>query len=387
MSSPNAFIGDPPLDSRFRGNDIKNDVKNKIMKNQNKISRKKTRAVKVGGLVLGDGQPIRIQSMTKVPTRDVKATLEQISRLEEAGCEIVRVACPGEEDVRVLGKIKAKIKIPLVADIHFNYRYALMAINEGVDKLRLNPGNIGDKDRVGEVVEKAKRHHIPIRIGVNSGSLEKDLMEKYGPTPEALVESARRHVKILEALDFHDIVISLKTTDVPSMIESYRLASREFDYPLHLGVTEAGTLIRGSVYNAIGVGTLLQEGIGDTIRVSLTADPVEEVKVAKMILESLDLRQGVRVISCPTCGRSEIDTAKLAQEVEARAMNLKGPLTIAVMGCAVNGPGEAQGADFAITGGQKKGMIYIAGKQERVVDEAHLVDELFKEIEKRQKAI
>ncbi len=357
------------------------------MKNQNKISRKKTRAVKVGGLVLGDGQPIRIQSMTKVPTRDVKATLEQISRLEEAGCEIVRVACPGEEDVRVLGKIKAKIKIPLVADIHFNYRYALMAINEGVDKLRLNPGNIGDKDRVGEVVEKAKRHHIPIRIGVNSGSLEKDLMEKYGPTPEALVESARRHVKILEALDFHDIVISLKTTDVPSMIESYRLASREFDYPLHLGVTEAGTLIRGSVYNAIGVGTLLQEGIGDTIRVSLTADPVEEVKVAKMILESLDLRQGVRVISCPTCGRSEIDTAKLAQEVEARAMNLKGPLTIAVMGCAVNGPGEAQGADFAITGGQKKGMIYIAGKQERVVDEAHLVDELFKEIEKRQKAI
>ena len=357
------------------------------MKKQTAISRKKTRAVKVGNLILGDGQPIRIQSMTKVPTRNVQATLEQIDRLVEVGCEIIRVACPGEDDVKALGKIKSKIKIPLVADIHFNYKFALMAIDEGVDKLRLNPGNIGDKERVAEVVEKAKRHHIPIRIGVNSGSLEKDLMEKYGPTPEALVESARRHVAILEALDFHDTVISLKATDVPTMIEAYRLASQKFNYPLHLGVTEAGTLIRGSVYNAIGVGTLLQEGIGDTIRVSLTADPVEEVKVAKMILESLDLREGVRVISCPTCGRTEIDTAKLAQEVEARAMKLKGPLTIAVMGCAVNGPGEAQGADFAITGGQKKGMIYVAGKQERVVDEDHLVDELFKEIAKRSKKI
>jgi (E)-4-hydroxy-3-methylbut-2-enyl-diphosphate synthase len=354
------------------------------MKKQNAISRKKTHAVKVGNLILGDGQPIRIQSMTKVPTRNVQATLDQIGRLAESGCEIVRVACPGEEDVRALGKIKSRIKIPLVADIHFNYKFALMAIDEGVDKLRLNPGNIGDKDRVAEVVEKAKKHHIPIRIGVNSGSLEKDLMEKYGPTPEALVESARRHVAILEALDFHDTVISLKATDVPTMIEAYRLASRKFNYPLHLGVTEAGTLIRGSVYNAIGIGTLLQEGIGDTIRVSLTADPVEEVKVARMILESLDLRQGVRVISCPTCGRTEIDTARLAQEVETRAMKLEGPLTIAVMGCAVNGPGEAQGSDFAITGGQKKGMIYVAGKQERVVDEEHLVDELFKEIEKHR---
>jgi (E)-4-hydroxy-3-methylbut-2-enyl-diphosphate synthase len=357
------------------------------MKNKIAIMRKKTRAVKVGNLILGDGQPIRIQSMTKVPTRDVEATLRQIDRLVAAGCEIVRVACPGEEDVKAVGKIRAKISIPLVADIHFNYRFALMAIDEGVNKLRLNPGNIGDKDRVAEVVEKAKRHHIPIRIGVNSGSLEKDLMEKYGPTPEALVESADRHIKILEALDFHDIVISLKATDVPTMIATYRLASQKFNYPLHLGVTEAGTLLRGSVYNAIGVGTLLQEGIGDTIRVSLTADPVEEVKVAKMILESLGLRQGVRVISCPTCGRSQIDAAKLAEEVETRAMKLKGPLTIAVMGCSVNGPGEAQGADFAIMGGQKKGVIYVAGKQERVVDEAHLVDELFKEIEKRKAQI
>jgi (E)-4-hydroxy-3-methylbut-2-enyl-diphosphate synthase len=354
------------------------------MKKINTIRRKKTRAVKVGKLILGDGQPIRIQSMVKVPTRNVRAALEQIDRLVESGCEIVRAACPGEEDVKALGKIKSRIKVPLVADIHFNYRFALMAIDEGVDKLRLNPGNIGDKDRVTEVVEKAKRCHIPIRIGVNSGSLEKDLMEKYGPTPQALVESARRHVAILEALNFYDTVISLKTTDVPTLIEAYRLASQEFNYPLHLGVTEAGTLIRGSVYNAIGIGTLLQEGIGDTVRVSLTADPVEEVKVAKMILESLDLRQGVRVISCPTCGRAEIDTARLAQEVETRATKLAGPLTIAVMGCAVNGPGEAQGADFAITGGQKKGMIYVAGKQERVVDEDKLVDELFKEIEKRK---
>lgn len=348
------------------------------------ITRKRTRAVKVGGLILGDGQPIRVQSMTKVPTRDVRATLEQIDRLVEAGCEIVRVACPGEEDVKAIGKIKAKIQVPLVADIHFNYRFALMAIEEGADKLRLNPGNIGAKDRVVEVVEKAKKHRIPVRIGVNSGSLEKDLMEKYGPTPEALVESAARHVAILEALEFRDTVISLKATDVPTMIAAYRLASQKFDYPLHLGVTEAGTLLRGSIYNSIGIGTLLQEGIGDTVRVSLTADPVEEVKVAKMILESLDLRQGVRVISCPTCGRTEIDAAKLALEVESRAVKLEGPLTIAVMGCAVNGPGEAQGADFAITGGRGKGVIYVAGKQERTVDEAHLVDELFKEIEKRR---
>ncbi len=347
------------------------------------IPRKKTRAVKVGKLVLGNGQPIRIQSMTKEHTRNVAATVRQIHRLEEAGCEIVRVACATEEDVKALGKIKSRISIPLVADIHFNYKFALMAIDQGVDKLRLNPGNIGSRDRVAEVVEKAKRDHIPIRIGVNSGSLEKDLMKKFGPTPEALVESANRHVKILEELDFHDVVISLKTTDVPAMIRAYRLASQKFDYPLHLGVTEAGTLLRGSIYNAIGVGTLLQDGIGDTIRVSLTADPVEEVKVAKMILESLDLRHGVRVISCPTCGRSEIDAAKLAAEVESRAMKLKGPLTISVMGCAVNGPGEAQGSDFAITGGKGRGMIYVNGKQVRVVSEAKLVDELFNEIKKR----
>lgn len=348
------------------------------------IQRKKTRAVKVGKLVLGNGQPVRIQSMTKEPTHDVKSVLRQIDRLTEAGCEIVRVACATEKDVKALGKIRSRISIPLVADIHFNYRFALMAIDEGVDKLRLNPGNIGNRDRVAEIVRKAKRNHIPIRIGVNAGSLEKDLMGKFGPTPEALMESVSRHVKILEDLDFYDTVISLKATDVPTMVQAYRLASQKFDYPLHLGVTEAGTLLRGSIYNAIGIGTLLQEGIGDTIRVSLTADPVEEVKVAKMILESLNLRQGVRVISCPTCGRSEIDAAKLAEEVETRAVKLQGPLTIAVMGCVVNGPGEAKGSDFAITGGKGKGMIYVNGKQARVVEEKKLVDELFKEIKRRR---
>jgi len=299
---------------------------------------------------------------------------------------MVRVACPTEEDARSLGKIRSRIKIPLVADIHFNYRFALIALDEGVDKLRLNPGNIGKKDRTVEIVRKAKDRKVPIRIGVNGGSLEKDLMEKYGPTPEALVESARRHVSILEELDFQDIIISLKASDVPTMVATYRLASKTFDYPLHLGVTEAGTLLRGSIYSAIGIGTLLQEGIGDTIRVSLTAESVEEIKVGKMILEALGLRKGVRVISCPSCGRAEVDVFKLAAEVEGRAMKLDKPMTISVLGCVVNGPGEAHESDFGITGGKEKGMIYIDGKQHRVVDEKVLVDQLFREIEERKDA-
>lgn len=346
------------------------------------IERKKTRQVNIGGVTVGGDAPVRIQSMTTTHTRDVDATVDQIQQLAEAGCEIVRVACPTEEDARSLGKIKSRINIPLVADIHFNHRFALIALDEGVDKLRLNPGNIGKRDRVEEIVRKAKERKVPIRIGVNGGSLEKDLMEKYGPVPEALVESARRHVQILEELDFRDIIISLKASDVPTMIESYRLASKNFPYALHLGVTEAGTLQRGSIYNAIGIGTLLQEGIGDTMRVSLTAESVEEIKVAKMILESLGLRKGVRVISCPSCGRAEVDVFKLAEEVESRAMKLKNPLTISVLGCVVNGPGEAHESDFGITGGKDKGMIYINGKQHRVVEEGNLVDELFKEIEK-----
>lgn len=349
------------------------------------IQRKKTRQIKVGNLTLGGDAPVRIQSMTTTHTRDVDATVDQIQQLTEVGCEMVRVAVPTKEDALALGKIKSRIKIPLVADIHFNYSFALIALDEGVDKLRLNPGNIGKRERTVEIVEKAKKCKTPIRIGVNGGSLEKDLMEKFGPTPAALVESAKRHVAILEELDFHDIIISLKASDVPTMVAAYRLASQTFDYPLHLGVTEAGTLLRGSIYNAIGIGTLLQEGIGDTIRVSLTAESVEEIKVAKMILEALNLRKGVRVIACPSCGRAEVDVFKLANEVEGRAMKLKDPMTISVLGCVVNGPGEAHESDFGITGGKDKGMIYIDGQQHRVVDEKALVDELFKEIEHKKK--
>jgi len=347
--------------------------------------RRKTRQIKIGNVTLGGDAPVRIQSMTTAHTRDVEATVDQIQQLTEAGCEIVRVACPTEADARALGKIKARIQIPLVADIHFNYRFALIALDEGVDKLRLNPGNIGKKDRTVEIVQKAKNQKVPIRIGVNAGSLEKDLMERLGPTPAALVESAKRHVSILEELDFHDIIISLKASDVPTMIESYRLASKTFDYPLHLGVTEAGTLLRGSVYSAIGIGALLYEGIGDTIRVSLTAESVEEIKVAKMILEALGLRKGVRVVSCPSCGRAEVDVFKLAAEVENKALKITDPMTISVLGCVVNGPGEAHESDFGITGGKEKGMIYINGKQHRVVAEGKLVDELFQDIENRKK--
>lgn len=349
------------------------------------MTRRKSRQVKVGKLALGGDAPVRIQSMTTTSTRDVKTTVKQIKGLAEAGCEIVRVACPSEEDAKALGAIKKRISIPLVADIHFNAKFALIALDQGVDKLRLNPGNIGSRERIEEVVKKAKACRVPIRIGVNSGSLERDLREKYGPTAEAMVESAFRHVKILEDLDFHDIVISLKASDVPTTIEAYRLAAVQCDYPLHVGITEAGTLMRGSVYNAVGVGALLYEGIGDTLRVSLTADPVEEIKVAKMILEAVGLRRfGPRVISCPSCGRAEVDVLKLANEVESRAMKLKDPITISIMGCAVNGPGEAHESDFGITGGKEKGMIYIDGKQDRVVPEEKLVDELFREIRKKK---
>ena len=350
------------------------------------IERKKTKQIQIGSVTVGGDAPIRIQSMCTTSTHDIEATVAQIHELEEAGCEIIRVACPTEKDAQALGAIKKKIKIPLVADIHFNYRLALIALDQGIDKLRLNPGNIGSRDRIEAVVKKAKERCVPIRIGVNGGSLEKDLLAKYGhPTPEALVESAERHVQILEELEFYDIILSLKASDVPTMVSAYRLASKAFDYPLHLGVTEAGTLLRGSVYNAIGVGTLLQEGIGDTIRVSLSAESVEEVKVARFILEALALGKfGPRVVACPSCGRAEVDVFKLANEVETRAMKLKDPMTISVLGCVVNGPGEAHESDFGITGGKEKGMIYVDGKQERVVPEGELVDQLFSEIKKRK---
>jgi (E)-4-hydroxy-3-methylbut-2-enyl-diphosphate synthase len=283
------------------------------------------------------------------------------------------------------GHVRAMLEFHKLGVPTFDYGNNIrqVALEEGVDKLRLNPGKIGSRARTEEVVTKAKAYKVPIRIGVNGGSLEKDLMEQYGPVPHAIVESALRHIKILEELDFHDIVVSLKASDVPTMIESYRLASKAFDYPLHLGVTEAGTLLRGSVYNAIGVGSLLYDGIGDTIRISLTAETVEEIKVAKFILEALNLRKfGPRVIACPSCGRAEVDVFKLAHEVESRAMKLKDPMVISVLGCVVNGPGEAHESDFGITGGKDKGMIYKDGKQERVVPEEKLVDELFRDIEK-----
>jgi (E)-4-hydroxy-3-methylbut-2-enyl-diphosphate synthase len=350
--------------------------------------RRLTRQVKVGNVTLGGDAPVRIQSMTITHTWDVEPTVDQIQKLEAAGCELVRVAVPDERDARALGKIVSRIKIPLIADIHFNYRYALIALDEGVAKLRLNPGNIGARERVEEVVKKAKVRNVPIRIGVNAGSLQKDLLRKYGhPCPEAIVESAFEHIKILEELDFRDIIVSLKTSDVPMTVQSYRLFSQKSDYPLHLGVTEAGTLIRGTVNSAVGIGILLAEGIGDTMRVSLTADPVEEIKVAKFILQSLGLRQqGVKIISCPSCGRADVDVFKLAEEVETRAEALKGePISIAVMGCEVNGPGESMEADFGITGGRNTGMIYIDGKKHKLVPEGELVDKLFREIEEARK--
>ncbi|MBP9864773.1 MAG: flavodoxin-dependent (E)-4-hydroxy-3-methylbut-2-enyl-diphosphate synthase [Candidatus Omnitrophica bacterium] len=348
------------------------------------IERKLTRQVQVGGVTIGGDAPIRLQSMTTSHTRDVEQTVDQIQALAAVGCELVRVACPTEQDARALGKIRSRIKIPLIADIHFNHRFALIALDEGVDKLRLNPGNIGKKERTVEIVRKAKERKVPIRIGVNSGSLEEDLMEKFGPTPEALVESALRHIRILEELDFYDIVVSMKASEVPTMIRAYRLASQKFNYPLHLGVTESGTLQRGSIYSAIGIGSLLNDGIGDTVRVSLTTESTEEIKVGKMILEALGFRKGVRVVSCPSCGRAEVDVFKLAAEVESRANKLKEPMTISVLGCVVNGPGEAHESDFGITGGKDKGMIYIDGKQHRVVNEKELVDQLFDEIKTRR---
>ncbi len=338
----------------------------------------------MGGVTIGGGAPVRVQSMCKTPTRDIRRTVAQIQAVTALGCEMIRVACLTEADARALGEIKKKIRIPLIADIHFDYRIALVALEQGVDKLRLNPGNIGSKERIRMVVEKAKERGVPIRIGVNSGSLEKDILKKYGhPLPEALVESARRHVEILEEFDFHDIVLSMKSSDAMATIDAYRLASETFDYPLHVGVTEAGTLLRGTVYNAVGVSALLREGIGDTIRVSLSDDPAEEVKVARFILEALGLRKfGAQVVTCPTCGRAEAAVSKIAGQVEARAMKLKQPIRISVMGCVVNGPGEAGESDFGIVCGKGKGIIYAGGKQKRVVPEGKLVKELFAEIEK-----
>lgn len=346
------------------------------------MKRRKSRPVQLGGVTVGGDAPVSVQSMTNTDTRDAAATIAQIRRLVQAGCEIVRVAVPDREAARALSEIKKNITIPLVADIHFDYRLALAAIEAGVDGLRINPGNIGGRDKVAEVVKAAGRKKIPIRIGVNAGSLEKDLAGDGEITPEAMVESALRHIAILEDLNFFDIKISLKASDVPLMINAYRLLAGKVDYPLHVGVTEAGTVLRGSIKSAVGIGILLWEGIGDTIRVSLTGDPVQEVRAAYEILRALGLRRrGVEIISCPTCGRTQIDLINIACAVEDRLAGLDMPLRVAVMGCVVNGPGEARHADVGIAGGKGEGLIFRKGRVIRKVPEALLVEELVKEID------
>ncbi|KUJ91504.1 flavodoxin/ferredoxin-dependent (E)-4-hydroxy-3-methylbut-2-enyl-diphosphate synthase [Thermoanaerobacter mathranii] len=346
--------------------------------------RKITREVKIGNKKIGGNNPILVQSMTNTDTHDIEKTIEQIRRLEAEGCDIIRVAVPDMEAAEAIKEIKKNINIPLVADIHFDYRLAIKSIENGVDKIRINPGNIGREENIKKVVEIAKERGIPIRIGVNSGSLEKEILYKYkGITAEAVVESALKSVLILEKLGFYDIVISLKTPNVPLTIEAYKLASSKVDYPLHVGITEAGTIEAGTIKSAIGIGTLLYLGIGDTIRVSLTGDPVHEVRVGRQILRSLGLlKEGVEVISCPTCGRTKIDLIKLAQEVEKRTRHIKKPLKVAVMGCVVNGPGEAKEADIGIAGGDGEGVIFKKGKVYKKVKEEELIEELTKEIEK-----
>lgn len=345
---------------------------------------KSTKKIKIGGVTIGGGEPVAIQSMTNTDTRDFKSTVSQILKLEAAGCEIIRCAVPDMQAAESFGKIKKEIHIPLVADIHFDYKLALECIKNGADKIRINPGNIGSRERVKAVVDAAKDSGVPIRIGVNGGSLEKDLFEKYkSPTADALVESALRHAAILDELNFSDIAISIKTSDVPTTIEAYRKLSDMCDYPLHVGVTEAGTLKGGIIKSAVGIGTLLSEGIGDTIRVSLTADPIEEIYAAKDILKVLGLRnQGVKFVSCPTCGRTQLNLIKIANEVENRLKDVDKNITVAVMGCAVNGPGEAREADIGIAGGKGEGLIFSHGKIIKKVSENMLVDALMNEIEK-----
>lgn len=347
------------------------------------MKRKSTRTVRIGSVAIGGGKPIAVQSMTKTRTKDVGATVAQIKQLEEAGCQIVRCAVKDTEDAEALKKIKAQINIPLVADIHFNHRHAVIAAEAGVDKLRINPGNIGSVGKVREVVAAAKARKIPIRIGVNSGSLEQDILKKYRHvTAKAMVESALKNVRVLEKLRFRDIVISIKATSVPVTIEAYRLLSKKVRYPLHVGVTEAGTPKVGMIRSSVGIGTLLAEGIGDTIRVSLTAAPVEEVRVAREMLKCLDLIEGgVELISCPTCGRAEIDVEKIASEVEERTRNIRTHIRVAIMGCEVNGPGEAADADVGLAGGRGLGLIFREGSIVRKVPEAEMIDALVDEIE------
>lgn len=340
--------------------------------------------VNVGGLTLGDGK-IYIQSMLNRPAEDIEGSVRQAVELEKAGCEIVRAAIPHCGDVRLIHAIKERTNIPLVADIHFDYKIALEAAAAGVDKIRINPGNIGSDDHVAEVVKACKSRNIPIRIGINSGSLEKKVLAKYGaPVPQAFAESAMRHVRLLEKFDFDDIVISVKASDVKTTIEAYRLLAGQCGYPLHLGVTEAGTERMGIIKSAVGIGSLLCDGIGDTIRVSLTADPIREIYAARDILKAIGLGGGVNIVSCPTCGRTQIDLIGLANKVEEATRGVEKNIKIAVMGCAVNGPGEAREADLGVAGGKGEGLIFRKGEILRKVPESEIIAELMKEIERIQ---
>lgn len=345
--------------------------------------RSETRPIHVGNVQIGGQDKVVIQSMTNTKTKDVAATVNQILELEKVGCEVIRVACLDIEDAKAIKEIKSKIHIPIVADIHFDYRIALEAINAGVDKVRINPGNIGNEERVKMVVDACKEHHIPIRIGVNAGSLEKDLLEKYGgkPTAKAMVESAKKHVDILEKLDFHDIAISLKASDLDLCIESYLEAANTFKYPLHLGITESGTAFSGTIKSSIGLGIMLKQGIGDTMRVSLSDNPIEEIKVVKEILKDCKLYNKIpTLVSCPTCGRTQIDLIPIAKEVEAFLQTIESNITVAVMGCAVNGPGEASNADIGIAGGIKEGLLFKKGEIIKKVPQEKIVEVLKEEI-------
>lgn len=350
------------------------------------IIRRQSSMVMVGNVQVGGGAPIPVQSMTNTFTKDVKATVNQILSLEEAGCEIIRVAVVDLEDAEAIKEIKKQIHIPIVADIHFDYRLALKAIENGIDKLRINPGNIGSIDRVQKIVEMAKPRNIPIRIGVNAGSIHKEILKKYGkPTSEGMVESALEHVKILEDLDYNNIVISMKGTDIKMTIDAYRSMATKVNYPLHLGITHAGTLFEGSIRSAIGVGSLLADGIGDTLRISLTDDPKEEVKVAREILKSLSLRDfGITYITCPTCGRTKIQLIELTKKVQEGLKDVNKPITVAIMGCAVNGPGEARQADIGIAGGVGEALLFKKGEIIKKIKEEDIIDTLLTEIEKME---
>jgi 1-hydroxy-2-methyl-2-(E)-butenyl 4-diphosphate synthase len=346
------------------------------------IQRKQTRKIKVGDIFIGGDSPISVQSMTNTDTRDITATIEQIKRLEEAGCDIVRVAIIDAEAANAVSQIKKAIKIPLVADIHFDYRLAVECMKNGVDKIRLNPGNIGGQDRVKIVSNMAKERQIPIRIGVNSGSVDKRKIEKFGGvTAEGMVESALEHVTMLEQADFDEIAISIKASSVPMTIAAYRLLSEKCPYPLHVGVTEAGTIYKGTIKSSVGIGCLLAEGIGDTIRVSLTGDPVEEVRAGKQILKSLGIvREGIEVVSCPTCGRTQVNLIDIANWLEPVLDKLNKNIKVAIMGCAVNGPGEAKDADIGIAGGVNEVLLFKKGQIVRKIPQENVIEELLREI-------